>query len=94
LSNFAEISRPGSPRPSSDGAAWKADQVLLGDFGDLAFLEAENVALGHSGISDLPASIRVAKGAYKQTEQAGGQVWVTKDVLRHLAGEWRLVLGV
>ena len=35
-------------------------------------------------ISDLPASVRIAKWAYEQTEQAGGQVWVTKDVLQAL----------
>lgn len=45
-------------------------------------------------ISDLPASVRIAKWAYEQTEQAGGQVWVTKDMLRHLGPEWRLLLGV
>lgn len=43
---------------------------------------------------NLPASLRIAKWAYEQTEQAGGQVWVMKDVLKHLVPEWRLVLGV
>lgn len=45
-------------------------------------------------ISDLSASVRIARWAYEQTEQAGGQVWVTKDVLKRLGDEWRLVLGV
>jgi hypothetical protein len=45
-------------------------------------------------VSDLPASIRIARWAYEQTEQAGGQVWVTRDVLRHLGPAWRLMLGV
>ena len=45
-------------------------------------------------ISDMPASVRIARWAYEQTEQAGGQVWVTKDMLRHLGPEWRLLLGV
>ncbi len=45
-------------------------------------------------VSDFPASVRIARWAYEQMEQAGGQVWVTKDVLRRLGDEWRLVLGV
>jgi hypothetical protein len=45
-------------------------------------------------IADLPASQRIARWAYEQTEQAGGQVWLAKDVLRRVGGEWRLVLGV
>lgn len=44
-------------------------------------------------ISDLPASVRIARWAYEQTEQAGGQVWVRKDLLRHLGPEWRALLG-
>lgn len=45
-------------------------------------------------IGALPASVRIAKWAYEQTEQAGGQVWIMKDVLRHLGPEWRMMLGV
>ena len=44
-------------------------------------------------INDMPASVRIARWAYEQTEQAGGQVWVTKDMLRHLGPEWRHLLG-
>jgi hypothetical protein len=45
-------------------------------------------------ISDLPASVRIARWAYEQAEQAGGQVWLAKDAFKHLGPEWRLVLGI
>ena len=32
----------------------------------------------------LAASVRIAEWAYEQTERAHGQVWVGKDVFRHL----------
>ena len=41
---------------------------------------------------DLSASVRIAEWAYEQTEQASGQVWVAKDVFRHLGPEWRQLL--
>lgn len=41
---------------------------------------------------DFAASIRVAQWAYEQTEKANGQVWVVKDVFRHLGPEWRRML--
>jgi hypothetical protein len=41
---------------------------------------------------DFEASMRIAKWAYEQTERAEGQVWVAKDVLRHLGPEWRRLL--
>ena len=41
---------------------------------------------------DFSASVRIAEWAYEQTEQANGQVWVSKDVFRHLGAEWRRLL--
>ncbi len=41
---------------------------------------------------DLAASVRIAEWAYEQTEQANGQVWVAKDVFRHLGPAWRQLL--
>jgi len=41
---------------------------------------------------DLSASMRIAKWAYEQTEQAQGQVWIAKDMFRHLGPEWRRLL--
>jgi hypothetical protein len=57
----------------------------------------EELAAGFAAaevIADLPASLRIARWAYEQTQQAGGQIWLTKDVLKRLGAEWRLVLGV
>jgi hypothetical protein len=44
-------------------------------------------AAHYSGIAQ-----RVAEWVYEQTERASGQVWVTKDVFRHLGPEWRRIL--
>ena len=41
---------------------------------------------------DSAASVRIAEWAYEQTEQAHGQVWVAKDVFKHLGPEWRRLL--
>jgi hypothetical protein len=41
---------------------------------------------------DLAATVRIAEWAYEQTEQAHGQVWVAKDVFKHLGPEWRRLL--
>ena len=41
---------------------------------------------------DLAASVRIAEWAYEQTERANGQVWVAKDLFRHLGPEWRELL--
>ena len=41
---------------------------------------------------DFAASVRIAEWAYEQTEQAHGQVWVAKDVFKHLGPEWRRLL--
>jgi hypothetical protein len=41
---------------------------------------------------DLAASVRIAQSAYEQTERARGQVWVSKDVFRHLGAEWKRLL--
>jgi len=54
---------------------------------ELASLLSE-AALPH----DFSASVRIAEWAYEQTEVAHGQVWVTKDVFRHLGPEWRQLL--
>ena len=37
-------------------------------------------------------AVRIAEWAYEQTEQANGQVWVAKDMFRHLGPEWRQLL--
>jgi hypothetical protein len=37
---------------------------------------------------DWPASVQIAKWVYQQTERANGQVWVVKNVLRHLSPAW------
>jgi hypothetical protein len=41
---------------------------------------------------DFHASVRIAEWAYEQTERAKGQVWVSRNVLRHLGPEWRKLL--
>ncbi len=41
---------------------------------------------------DFAATVRIAEWAYEQTERVSGQVWVAKDVFRHLGPEWRRVL--
>jgi hypothetical protein len=41
---------------------------------------------------DREASLRIARWAYGQVARAGGQVWVEKDVLVRLGGEWEGVL--
>lgn len=41
---------------------------------------------------DLASSIRIAEWAYEQTEKCRGQVWLWKDVFRHLGPEWRQLL--
>lgn len=42
--------------------------------------------------NDLSASLRIAEWAYEQTERANGQVWVSRNVFRHLGPEWRRLL--
>jgi len=42
--------------------------------------------------NDFLASVRIAEWAYEQTERAKGQVWVSRNVLRHLGPEWRKLL--
>jgi hypothetical protein len=37
---------------------------------------------------DLTATVQIAKWVYQQTEKAHGQVWVEKNVLRHLGPDW------
>ena len=41
---------------------------------------------------DFLASVRITEWAYEQTERAKGQVWVSRNVLRHLGAEWRKLL--
>lgn len=66
-------------------AAWIEQNKAHAAETDARLLEA---ALPH----DLAASLRVAEWAYEQTERANGQVWVAKDVFRHLGPGWRQLL--
>jgi hypothetical protein len=43
-------------------------------------------------VHDREASLRITRWAYGQVARAGGQVWVEKDVLVPLGGEWEGVL--
>jgi hypothetical protein len=42
---------------------------------------------------DLGASVRVARWAYGQVEESGGQVWVEGNLLQPLGEEWRTLLA-
>jgi 5-methylcytosine-specific restriction endonuclease McrA len=37
---------------------------------------------------DPSAAVQIAEWVYRQTEKAGGQVWVEDRVLRHLSPDW------
>ena len=43
---------------------------------------------------DSQTSVGIARWAYSQTEQAGGQVWVEGQVLKHLEPGWQRFLAV
>jgi hypothetical protein len=57
-------------------------QLLLDGFNDAGLLH------------DLGASVRVARWAYGQAEESGGQVWLEGNVLQPLTREWRGLLAV
>ena len=67
-------------------AAWSERFKTLGERLTALLQDAE---LPH----DLPASIRIAQWAYEQTEKSRGQVWVAKQVFRHLGPGWRQLLS-
>ncbi len=54
------------------------------DHGDKLSAEFTNHSLTH----DLPASIRVAKWAYGELHQVGGDVWVAGKEMRRLSHRW------
>jgi hypothetical protein len=65
-------------------AAW-AERNLRAEM-DARLTEAE---LPH----DLAATVRVARWVYGQTEEAGGQVWVAKGIMKQLSAGWSQCLG-